>query len=622
MAVLTPVAKMQFLDATGAPLVGGLLYTYAAGTTNPQATYTDSSGGTANTNPVVLDSRGEANVWLGSATYKFKLCDADNSELWTVDNISAPTASLSPVLSGNVTIDTDSAGPALKITQTGTGPVLKVQDSTDPDLTPFIIDSSGQVGIGTSSPTTALDVSDGSIQLSSGGATRTLLSADASNSTFAASGARGLILSTNGLTRVTISSAGVVTFSGAVVLSGGATFSGNVAVTGTLSSTSGLTVSSGGAAITGNSTVTGTLGVSSTLTAQNGLAVSTGGATVTAGGLTVTAGGLTVSSGGAAITGNSNVTGTLGVSSTLTASNGLTVASGGAAITGNSNVTGTLGVSSTLTASNGLTVASGGAAITGNSNVTGTLGVSSMLTASYGLTVSAGGAIVSAGGLTVTSGGATISAGGANITGNSNITGTLGVSSTLTATTSILTDTINERTGGAGVTVAGVPIVSSAISGDYLRIASKTTQSASGSSVSFTSIPTWARRITIMFSNITLSAGEDLLVQIGPSGGIVSSGYNSSSGGLVNGSSCAISTSTTGFVLYINNAARAVSGSMTIRLINPSTFLYCSDHSAGQNTVACVGGGTVTLTGLMTQLTVKATGTNTFATGSINVLYE
>lgn len=343
MAVLTPVAKMQFLDATGAPLVGGLLYTYAAGTTTPQACYTDSTGATANTNPVVLDARGEANIWLASATYKFKLCAADNTELWTVDYISAPTSSLSPVLSGNVTIDSDSAGPALKITQTGTGPVLRVQDSVDPDVTPFIIDSSGQVGIGTQAPSTAFDVNDGVIQLSSSGTSRTTISADASNSTINSPGSRGLLLSTGGTTRVTISSAGTVTFSGAVVLSGGATVSGNVAVTGTLSSTGALTVSSGGASITG---------------------------------------GLTVPSGGAAITGNSTVTGTLNATSTLTAQNGLTVSAGGAGITGNSTVTGTLTSTSTLTAQNGLTVSAGGAGITG------------LLTANSGVSVPSGGVSV------------------------------------------------------------------------------------------------------------------------------------------------------------------------------------------------------------------------------------
>ena len=232
MTVLTPVAKMQFFDVTGAPLVGGLLYTYSAGTTTPQVTYTDSSGATANTNPVVLNARGEADIWLGASTYKFRLCSADNTEFWTVDNISAPTSALSPVLSGNVTIDSNSAGPALKITQTGTGPVLRVQDSVDPDVTPFIIDSTGLVGLGTQSPSTALDVNDGVIQLSSSGTSRTTISADASNTTIASPGVRGFIVSTGGTPRITVSSAGATTLSGALtVSSGGANITGTVTAT-------------------------------------------------------------------------------------------------------------------------------------------------------------------------------------------------------------------------------------------------------------------------------------------------------------------------------------------------------------------------------------------------------
>lgn len=158
MAVLSPAAKTAFVDAAGEPLVGGLLYTYIAGTTTPQTTYTDSTAVTANTNPIVLDSRGEANVWLGSAIYKFVLKDSVGALIWSVDNISAPTAAVSPVLSGNVTIDSNTPSPALQITQTGTGAVLKVQDSADPDVTPFIIDATGQVGIGTAAPSAALEI--------------------------------------------------------------------------------------------------------------------------------------------------------------------------------------------------------------------------------------------------------------------------------------------------------------------------------------------------------------------------------------------------------------------------------------------------------------------------------
>jgi len=90
---LAPTPKLQFFDANGAPLVGGKLYTYAAGTTTPLASYTDSTGNTANTNPIILDSRGEANVWLSGAIYKFALYDSTNVLIWTVDNINGTTFS-------------------------------------------------------------------------------------------------------------------------------------------------------------------------------------------------------------------------------------------------------------------------------------------------------------------------------------------------------------------------------------------------------------------------------------------------------------------------------------------------------------------------------------------------
>ena len=79
--------KLQFFDLNGAPLAGGLLYTYAAGTTTPQATYTDFTGVSANTNPIILDSRGEASVWLNTPLYKMALYDSTNVLIWTVDNI-------------------------------------------------------------------------------------------------------------------------------------------------------------------------------------------------------------------------------------------------------------------------------------------------------------------------------------------------------------------------------------------------------------------------------------------------------------------------------------------------------------------------------------------------------
>lgn len=95
MAVnLSPVGGVaaQFFTSTGAVLTGGKLYTYAAGTTTPVATYTTSAGNTPWTNPVVLDAAGRVpgsgEIWLTNGLiYKFVLKDSNDVLIATYDNI-------------------------------------------------------------------------------------------------------------------------------------------------------------------------------------------------------------------------------------------------------------------------------------------------------------------------------------------------------------------------------------------------------------------------------------------------------------------------------------------------------------------------------------------------------
>lgn len=114
-----PYPKFQAFDANGNPLVGGRLYTTASGTTTPLATYTDATGATAQTNPVILDARGEANVWLqNGVAYRYRLADASDVTLWTVDGIlvsQVPTLTQIPgtgtsVATSNQTQDPGEAG--------------------------------------------------------------------------------------------------------------------------------------------------------------------------------------------------------------------------------------------------------------------------------------------------------------------------------------------------------------------------------------------------------------------------------------------------------------------------------------------------------------------------------
>ena len=84
-----PAPKFIGLDNNANPVSGGKLYTYVAGTTTPQATYSDVDLSVANANPVILDSAGRATVFLASASYKFVLKDASDVTLWSQDNVQA-----------------------------------------------------------------------------------------------------------------------------------------------------------------------------------------------------------------------------------------------------------------------------------------------------------------------------------------------------------------------------------------------------------------------------------------------------------------------------------------------------------------------------------------------------
>jgi hypothetical protein len=103
-AVPMPQPEVQYLDAAGVPLSGSKLCTYAAATSTPLATYTDSTATTPNTNPVILDSYGRASIWVGPAVYKFVLrtggdgtCSTGTVQ-WTQDNVGSWLYSLSPAL--------------------------------------------------------------------------------------------------------------------------------------------------------------------------------------------------------------------------------------------------------------------------------------------------------------------------------------------------------------------------------------------------------------------------------------------------------------------------------------------------------------------------------------------
>lgn len=120
MASLSPAPKLQFFGSDGLPLVGGKLYTYAAGTTTPLATYTDYTGTTQNTNPVILDSYGQANVWIPDTTsYKYVLKTSADVTLYTVDYVSVPLTTNSFASPPAIGSAVPNAGTFTTLTATG-----------------------------------------------------------------------------------------------------------------------------------------------------------------------------------------------------------------------------------------------------------------------------------------------------------------------------------------------------------------------------------------------------------------------------------------------------------------------------------------------------------------------
>lgn len=126
---LSPFANpgAQFFDDNGDPLSGGKIFTYAAGTTTPKATYTDYTGNTAHANPIILDAAGRppSEVWLtyGDA-YKFILKDSLDTLVGTFDNIDGiPPININLVrLYGSTSGYIDLVAPAVAGTNTVTFP--------------------------------------------------------------------------------------------------------------------------------------------------------------------------------------------------------------------------------------------------------------------------------------------------------------------------------------------------------------------------------------------------------------------------------------------------------------------------------------------------------------------
>ena len=169
---------------------------------------------------------------------------------------------------------------------------------------------------------------------------------------------------------------------------------------------------------------------------------------------------------------------------------------------------------------------------------------------------------------------------------------------------------------------AGAPPAFEAIpsSGPTLGTVVATT---SGTSISFTGIPTGTKRITVNWDQMDTNGAEGSMVQLGDSGGFETSGYLGTCTRSDGGGNTQL---TTGMAMMTGiNDALKVNGSMVLSLLDPDTFTWVSTCMLGRSTDAYLynGGSSKTLSGELTQIKMlPQSGSSAYDGGKMNILYE
>lgn len=169
--------------------------------------------------------------------------------------------------------------------------------------------------------------------------------------------------------------------------------------------------------------------------------------------------------------------------------------------------------------------------------------------------------------------------------------------------------------GSAGVTTNSGAVYNGIASGTAVA-------STSGTSISFTSIPSWVKRITVMFNGVSTSGLSQLYLQVG-SGSTTSTGYLSTCGWVSGSNACNLGTATSGYYLCPTGSSSDVkSGHAVLTNVSGNIWVMSAVIKNGTGLVSYAGGD-VTLSGTLDRvLIVPSNGTDTFDAGSINILYE
>lgn len=183
--------------------------------------------------------------------------------------------------------------------------------------------------------------------------------------------------------------------------------------------------------------------------------------------------------------------------------------------------------------------------------------------------------------------------------------------------------------GTAGITTPAIastnesftnsPVVATPTAGLVVGTAQNTT---SGTSIDFTGIPSWAKRITLMLNGVSTNGIPAVILRVG-SGSIQSSGYASNGTGF-GGTAISSVNYTTSFGLEdIGSAAYLRNGAITLTLLGSNIWAMTSSYNRDASSAGAFGMGSVTLSGVLDRVRITTTnGTDTFDAGSVNIMYE
>jgi len=167
------------------------------------------------------------------------------------------------------------------------------------------------------------------------------------------------------------------------------------------------------------------------------------------------------------------------------------------------------------------------------------------------------------------------------------------------------------------------PVIAGTPSGVGVLTSGTAVASTSGTSIDFTSIPSWVKRITVMLSGVSTSSTSILQFQLG-AGSVTTSGYSSAGGNFNNANNTGVANGSTGvYIINSGNPANTYFGHATFTTLGSNIWVASGVLAVGTATNMVAFGGGITLGGTLDRVRfTTVNGTDTFDAGSINILYE